>query len=300
MANNFSGITVLPFQGVTYRLPVKLPQGVAVPANQVPPSICPVAIDWTIYWQLLNNPSNVGVSVNLQASSVYSSILDRIASVKIDNTGSNCSIYVQFPDTGDVINCPPNCSVTFPCLTNNLIANIYAKDLLTGFIPTTKIYFYNAVLPPAVDFEVSQSVALYRSSPSLVRGGFANLDLGPPALGDQTIFCVVALASVGETLLLPAQPSGRFYITGCEISVVVPTFPNTEVIFAQVRQDVTLNIIFNAPILATPNPPLNVQTIFRQSGMNINLDATLRITYHNNTGISGGSAYVTLIYTYQP
>jgi hypothetical protein len=186
MSNSFAGIATFGYRGATFRLPVKLPQGVNVPANQVPPSVCPVTIDWNVYWQLAGNPANVAVFVNLQAASVQASILDRIASVKIDNTGSPNAVYVVFEDSGDVINCPPNCSVTFPCLTNLLNAKIVALGLVTGFIPTTRIFFYNIPLPPAVDFEISQSVQLQKASPVITRGTtIFNTNFGVPALGDQ-------------------------------------------------------------------------------------------------------------------
>src|SRR4051812_46608729 len=98
MSQSFAGIRTFAFRGATYRLPVKLPQGVKVPSNQVPPSVAPIGIDWLVYYALAgNSPVNLGIDVNLQASSVQASILDRIASVKIDNTGSQNPVYVYFP-----------------------------------------------------------------------------------------------------------------------------------------------------------------------------------------------------------
>lgn len=113
-------------------------------------------------------------------------ILDRIASVKIDNIGSSAPIYVLFPDTGDVIACQPNSSVTFPCLTNLLSAIVYATGLIPGFIPVTRVYFYNVDLPPSVDPEIGQALSLHKASPIITRGTtIFNQNYGVPALGDQ-------------------------------------------------------------------------------------------------------------------
>lgn len=222
MSNNFAGIAAFPFRGATYRLPVRLPQGVVFPNNQVPPSVCPVLIDWNVYWQLSGNRSSVAVELNLQAASVQASILDRIASVKIDNTGSANSVYVQFDDTGDVVSCPPNCSVTFPCLTNLLNARMVVLGLTAGFIPTTRFFFYNMSLPPAVDYEISQSIQLQKASPTITRGNsILNTNFGTPALGDQLFSSEALFANViGATTPLWNTPyaAGTFlYLTGISI-----------------------------------------------------------------------------------
>jgi hypothetical protein len=278
MANNFAGIATFPFQGVTYRLPVKLPQGVAVPANQVPPSICPVSIDWNVYWQLAGNPVNVGVAVNLQAASVQASILDRIASVKIDNTGSNCSVYVQFPDTGDVINCPPNCSVTFPCLTNLLNANVFALGLEAGFIPTTRIFFYNIVLPPAVDYEVNQSVALWKASPAISRGTtIFNENYGTPSLGDQiqaSIPLNVAAASNTQLWGTPYE-SGFIYLKALQINIIGLS-ANTLQVGEMAILSTGAGGILIAPTYAAGAGFVNsgVINLLTLTGMDVKLDAT--------------------------
>lgn len=222
MALSFAGIASFLYRGKTFRLPVKLPQGVTVPASQVPPSVCPVTIDWVVYWQAAGQPSSVAVDVNLQAASVQANILDRIASVKIDNTGSPSAVYVQFADTNDVVTCPPNCTVTFPCLTNLLNAKIIALGLTNGFIPLTRIFFYNTVLPPAVDFEISQSVQLQKASPTIQRGNtIFNTNFGVPALGDQLFSSGnLPAATPGATVPLWGSPyaAGTFlYLTGISV-----------------------------------------------------------------------------------
>lgn len=192
MSISFAGIPFLPYVGTVFSFPVKLPQGVKAPPGTLPPMICPVMLDWNVYWQAAGNVSVVGVDLNLQAQSTRGQILDRIASVKIDNTGSVSPVYVIFPDTGDVIACAANTTVTFPCLTNLLSCQIVAAQLTKGFLPTTKIFFYNSLLPPAVDTEVNQAVALWKASPSIQRGStILNSNYGVPALADQATSSII-------------------------------------------------------------------------------------------------------------
>lgn len=300
----FAGIRLFNFTGTTNRLPVKLPQGVVPPRNQVPPSVCPVSINWLPMWVADGSTATrLGVTVNLQAASVQSSILDRIASVKIDNTGSDCSIYVEFPDTGDVINCPPNCSVTYPCLTNNLVANIYAIGLLATFIPRTKLFFYNISLPPSNDFEISQAIELWRASPVIPRGDFANTRLGPPALGDQIATAVCDLTTATNSIVIPHIASGRLYITSIYVAVAyLVNNAGTAFGLANVQQQFTANLLVSVPWAApaAANFDFRTQVLYQQSGMNLNLDATLDVLYHNNTGITAGVAHTIITYTQQP
>lgn len=305
MANSFSGIAVFGYQGTTWRLPVKLPQGVAAPANQVPPSICPVTIDWNLYWQLGGNPSSVGVSINLQAASIQASILDRIASVKIDNTGSSCSVYVQFPDTGDVINCPPNCSVTFPCLTAVLNANIYAVGLQVGFIPVTRVFFYNIVLPPAVDPEINQGVSLYKASPTITRGNtLYNENYGVPALGDQLFSSnAINLQIINSTVPLWGTPyaSGFLYINSLQINAYT-LINNVAGGFEMVIESTGLagNLI-TVGYLATTAVQIGVSVLLGPlTNLQVKLDATQTWRLRSVTGPNTGNAQIISSFTQSP
>lgn len=280
MSNNFTGTTTANYRGTTYRLPVKLPQGIITPPGRVQPSVCPVTIDWVVYWQAAGNPANMGVFVNLQAASVQASILDRIASVKIDNTGSQNSVYVLFEDTGDVINCPPNCSVTYPCLTNLLNAKIIATGLTAGFIPTTKIYFYNIELPPSVDYEVSQSVSLWKASPSITRGNtILNTNFGVPALADQFQSPSLPLSPIGNTVGLwgTPYPSGFIYVNSF-ILTVGNMYSNGTSEFGQIVVESTgISGILFQPAFQSPATIAERtynQIITQNHGMNLKLDAT--------------------------
>lgn len=289
-------------------MPVKLPQGVSYPSNQVPPSVCPVSIDWNIYWQLAGNPANVAVSLNLQAASVQASILDRIASVKIDNTGSPNSVYVQFADTGDVVNCPPNCTVTFPCLTNLLNANIIVLGLTQGFIPTTKLFFYNIALPPSVDYEISATQTLYKASPTIQRGNtIFNTNYEIPALGDQFFTSSqIHLANIGETVPLfnSPYPSGYIYLTSLQIYVVISYLINPGVNIGVLDVESTgvggvLTVVPFAAIGSASNQ-FGTQTPLSMSGMNVKLDATQSWRMRVITPVDVGVAVLNAAFTQSP
>lgn len=278
MSISFSGIPTLALKGVTSRFPVTLPQGASKPPNFFPPSVVPVTIDWNVYWQILHNVSNVGVNCNLQAASVMASILDRIASVKIDNTGSPNSVYVVFDDTKDVIACPPNAAVTFPCLTNLLQATVYIEGLTPGFIPTTRIFFYNIVLPPSVDYEVNQSINLQKASPSISRGTtLLNTNYEPPALGDQLQASgLLNAAVVNATVPLwgtPYPPGTFLYLTslvinGMGLSNAVPVSGSCIIESTGVAGTLVQPVYY-----LTPNAVVGVTNILTLNAMQIKLDA---------------------------
>lgn len=260
MSQSFGGITVLPYQGTTFRLPVKLPQGTAVPANQVPPSVCPVNIIWNNYWQLLGQPSSVGVAVNLQAASVQASILDRIASVKIDNTNSPNSVFVQFPDTNDVIVCPPFALVTMPVLTNLLNANIYIEGLTAGNIPTTNIFFYNVLYAPSIDYQVNQGINLGIASPAISRVTTElNQNFAPFALGDQFAFDIINIAGNATSLIFSGIPAsgGSLYITAMQVFLSMNTGAAGANIQLQFGQNGAQGIIWAQSVALGPSQSFN-------------------------------------------
>lgn len=306
MSQTFGTVTVLPYQGTTFRLPVKLPQGVVVPPNQVPPSVCPVNIIWNNYWQLAGQPSQIGVAINLQAASVQASILDRIASVKIDNTHSSCPVYVWFPDTNDVVTCPPNTAVTMPCLTNLLNAVIIAEGLTAGNIPTTTVFFYNVVLQPSVDAEINNAVALWLASPTISRGTtILNTLYGTPALGDQMVNKTFTLTNEATSQVLPVQPSGFYYLTSIYIRIVevwdnsVPAVGSIRLTPNSGINDVIFTFFF-IPTLAQFTAAPADTIAYNQSGLNIKLDATQGMVFVNNLSAASGTCTITISYTYQP
>lgn len=278
-----------------------------MPPNQVPPSICPISIDWNVYWQVQGQPANVGVTVNLQAASVQASILDRIASVKIDNTGSSNPIDVLFPDTGDVVSCPAFSSVTFPCLTNLLSANIYATGLVAGLIPTTNIFFYNVTLPPAVDAELNASIALYKASTDITffNGFLKSAGYDAPALGDQTAILQYPLITAGLLQILPVKPKGQYRIigmTGYVVGVGNAT-PGASSIgslsFQQFGGSGTTYAIAGYASNTTTTQGIT-QEVFSLQGAQLKLDATFSYGWANSNIQGSGVALFNCTYAYLP
>lgn len=300
MSRNFAGFPSVAYRGTTYRFPVKQPSGTMPIPNSVPPSVCPIFIDWNVYWQLLGgNQENIGVDINIQASSVQASILDRIASVKIDNTNSPNSVYVYFGDTSDVVTCPPYSVVTFPCLTNLLTASVFITGLVQGQIPQTQIFFYNSLMPPAVDPEQNFSVSLFKASPSIQIGtSLRNNQFAPAALGDQLAQVAISMTVSGLTgLLLPAQASGSYYITSITLSVVGLANTTTVQGFLDIINSLG-TIVFRQSLIASAQFSGILFSV--AGGMNLRWDATQSWSLRNVTGFTAGGGQVTVTYTYSP
>lgn len=305
MSQSFGTVTLLPFQGTTFRLPVKLPQGVKVPGGRVPPSVCPVSIDWNLYWQLAQQPANIGVAVNLQASSVMASILDRIASVKIDNSASSVPVYVWFPDTNDVVTCAPFTVVTFPCLTNLLTCNIIALGLTAGFIPQCRVFFYNVELPPAVDAEINQAAALYKASTDIpfFNGNLKSAGYDTPALGDQAFSTQYPMVSSNPQTVLPAKPRGQWRLTHLTANIVgvAAANPNTLIGSFSFQAGITGLTFFSADYIYNNSTSVTLyQPIFNLQGMQLKLDATVPYQVTNTTQMGQGTCRTNLVVSYLP
>ena len=124
------------------------------PSRQTP-AMVPIFINWTLYNSNGAIP-NIGVDVNLSSSSASSPLtIDKIASVSIDNTGSNVPVYVYFPDTQYVIVCGPGQTVIENAVTGGCVAKICGIGFTGGVQPTSLICFYNSVLQPLISGETS-------------------------------------------------------------------------------------------------------------------------------------------------
>lgn len=167
--------------------------------------------------------TNVNVNVFCQGAGPRP-IIDKITSVKIDNTGNGVPVYVSFPDTTDVITCGPNTIVWEPVITNGLVANIIGE----GFTSqnnggATRVSFTNVVIAPYVNSEQTQSIAL-----SLVSIDEANTlvpGYSPAALGDratnQKLDLDLTDLTPKSSIILGAQAFPSFYYI-TNLSIVCP------------------------------------------------------------------------------
>ena len=141
------------------------------------PTVQPCSIlakfDWLADYGAGTANPNVNVLVNclaVQGAGAQAPI-DSIRSVKIDNTGNAYAVYVTFPDTTDAIVAPANTMVWEPVVTNQPIANIYLIGAQDAGLGTTNVYFCNFFVPPYVNAEISQAVALAKASPIITLAG---------------------------------------------------------------------------------------------------------------------------------
>jgi hypothetical protein len=209
------GIIPIPFQGQSgplYRSPVGLvsPIDGAMGGNSVR-----IDIDWASdpYLASTLNPT-VAVSVNLLGQAVQTP-LDQIRSVYIDNSNSITPIYILFPDTNFLIQCPPRSVAWQPVLTGQQKAIIMGVGFEDNLVPVTPVHFSN--IPVA-----GYCIPIIGSN--LVRGRFNGVggqvattqNFGPLALGAGMPIAPDRIAVVGLAIQLTG--AGFPNITACTIS----------------------------------------------------------------------------------
>lgn len=208
--------------------PRKVAAALLNPAS-IPPTSIMVPFNWASEYGAGTAVPNVNVLVNVTEGGAQIPI-DQIRSVKIDNLGNPAPVYVYFLDTTDTIVAPANTIVWEPVVTNAKIANVILQGASDGAgVGQTKVYFCNFFVPPYVNAEINQAVALYKGSPSIQRTNTLQPGYGPPALGDQAANALLDINNSGGlpqsvTILGPAAPvTDTFYITSlnlfmCQVS----------------------------------------------------------------------------------
>lgn len=213
MARSFIGFGQSPYIGVLQPFPNHL-----VPGSY----LIPAFLNWLSY-----GASSAKPNVNVLADMTQAPRLKdtwKIRSVYIDNLNSNVPIYVFFPDTGFAVVAPPNSTDWYPAFTNTRTAWIIGEGFATGSIPSTLIYFSDAIIMPYSISEFDQAAPLYRASNSITRGStIYNTNFGIPALGDQNTKTVIATnvaGAVAAVTKLAAQANGFYYITFAEWELI--------------------------------------------------------------------------------
>jgi hypothetical protein len=207
--------------------------GICTPSTQQP-TVVPLSIDWNVYWQALNNPESLGVNINLSGNSANGATLDRIRTIKIDNTFSSCPIYAYFPDTQDVVSCAPQTVVTLPVNTNAQNMVLYAQGLTAGFIPYTIVYLFNVALPSVIDPAVQLVFPQWQGSTLIQRSNILTPGYGPPILGDQTIQYIINGSNFADagpystTIFDTPRASGKIYLQQLTASMIQFSSPGPE------------------------------------------------------------------------
>lgn len=293
MSRSFLGFPLNTYQQSLTPFPTKLcgQSGIVIP----------VSINWANYNASSTAPNNnQTVIVNLTGNAAQSA-LPNVRSVFIDNTNSNVPIYVFFPDTGHSVTCAPNAEVWAPVYTNGLIAWIIGEGFVTGQIPSTLVLFTNIFVQPFTNYELAQTVDLWKASQTITRGeNVFNSDHGSPSLCDTTTSII--LSGTGTINIPFIMNTGYVYLNVMQL-VVSGQAPNAgdqqtvSIIRSGTAQEIwrwdyftisNVNYSFNMPVV---------------SGLNLKLDLT-QGPYNLQTVIVGGFSAVLAVLqmgiTYNP
>lgn len=220
-----------------------------------------------------------------------------IQSVYIDNEGVDFPVYVYFTDTQFTVSCPANSAGWYQVFTNArkaFVCGIGITDNAIANAQRTRVFFTDSGMVPSLDQEAPSAVSLWLGSTSIQRTNQLLPGFGPPALGDQTATDLSDFSSLnptGVSTLLPAQPSGFYYLTMIEL-----TAPFISVICNQANAGILRFDIF---IQETTNQIGNIERtssgvacsdvvangiafnvpISRLSNINLRLDAKLKWGY---------------------
>ncbi len=270
-------------------------------ANTMSNRFVPLDINWLIYFTALNNAANIAIPFDLQGGQNQGGLLDKIVSVKIDNTNSTISVSVFFPDTGDIITCPPETVITLPAMTNALNGYIIAQGLSEGFTPRTKIFLTNFLIPASVDPQLQINFPQWIGSPTIQRANALTPGYGPPALGDQmTIGSMSLVTGVPFSLFGGAKASGFYYITAlhAQVSSVSSAAVSTNglVYFQSTGGDLLFAVTFGGQLALNDGFP-----VLTLSGMNIRIPATTDWFCSKQAGaFNNGEFLINVAYSYQP
>lgn len=284
-----SQIPQLPYGGTPYYQVTNVGVKSALPNRFVA-----LKVNWLQYFTLLNSAGTIAVRFDLTGNSNFTGTLDCIKSVKIDNSNSTVPVSVWFPDSGDIITCPPQTVITLPAMTNGLKGLIIAQGLAKGFTPTTTVFLTNFFLPTSIDPQVQLTFPQWIGSPDIQRNA-TNIftpGYGPPALGDQAIQYQLDLTATALVPIFgtPIANGGFIYITGITVTFLDPFAGLTETPAIIMKGAISGQLYrWSCFILGNTHMPNGVIIAYNKSGLNLKLDATDTWTLQNTIALSGQS-----------
>jgi hypothetical protein len=278
---SFLGFGQVPYIGTPNAQPIKL-GGIAA-------QTVPLLFQWISYGAGLARP-NINVLVSLETQPCVK--LDQIRSVYIDNLASDSPIYIYFPDVGYAITAKPNSEGWYPVYSNSKTFWVVGEGFTAANIPQTWILISNIFMPPSVNVELDNAVALWKASPIITRGNtIFNTNFGTPALGDQFFASPAISVAVGNTAGLWNTPyaSGFLYLTSLVINGVqlFSSGGNSTGTFV-VESTGIAGTLFSELYCLTPNTPPGVSPLLQLSGLQTKLDAT-QTWRIRTTSLSGGT-----------
>jgi hypothetical protein len=272
------------------------PQAAGVKLGGIASVIVPLLLQWISYGASTTN-TNVNVLVDLGSKPCDK--LDQIRSLYIDNLGSNNPVYVYFPDSGYTVVAKPNSEGWYPVFTNQKTLWVIGEGFLSGDIPQTSIIVCNLFIPPQVNVEIDNAVALWKASPQITRGTtIYNSSLGIPALGDQFFASGQLNLNAGGSVGLWNTPyaDGFLYVTGLNLNSFGTTGGSVQV---SIESTGVAGVLL-APTWYGGAPTAGVSQIVNLSGMQIKLDATQTWRMRLITNIAGGFAQLLSSFTKNP
>lgn len=286
-------IDVSSYTQVPYKLtPVAWPVRIFDPPT-IKPVSCQLSFNWLVYFAALNGAPNIAVEININSGgTAQGGVMDKVVTVKIDNSNSAVPILVNFPDSGDTVSCPPQSIVTLPVNTNGTRAFVIAQGLSVGFTPQTLVTFYNYFIPPSIDPVLQLTYPQWLGSPTIQRNTNQILTpgFGSPALGDQTVQYHFAMDAINTIPIFGTpRPSGFIYITGIDVKLFLLVAGGTSEqlgsLFAESTGSAGILYEWNYYVVL----PSSIYSIYSTYGMNIKIDATQTWRLRNTVDIPTGS-----------
>lgn len=300
MSFSAAGIIFKPYIGAAFTLK---DQRLCQPmkAGETPKSI-PLNFLWANYGASQANP-NVGAVLdvsNLAQGNQFSGI----RGIYIDNTGSDASISVYFPDTGFTASCGPYSTEWWPVITNGFAVQVAAQGLGTDDLSATAIYLLNHPVMPSQAVQQNYTYPLFRSSPSLSRGlNIFSPGFNSPAIGDQWVQGSINIAGQASGTTVSALLFGSPYTQGGIITVTDLEIYHTN--SGAALNDITVQIVSNgasgvywkavAAMASSLQPGYQLIPLTSKSGLQHKLNAaetwSFAVTVSNNVAAGADIAF---------
>ena len=292
---SFIGFGQQGYIGQTFTQPVKL-AGIAT-------QVIPLLFNWISYGASTLVP-NVNVLVSWDNAACRA--MDQVRSIYIDNLGSSNPVYVYFPDTGYSVAAKANSEGWYPAFTNARQCWVIGEGFLTGSIPTTAIILSNVVLPPSVNVEIDQTIALWKASPVITRGtSIYNKAYGTPALGDQASQSSLDMTVLNKTINLFNGPysSGFITMTGLTINMIACAVNPAQVSGILIESTGVGGTLYSFSFEGFPTASsqyLGFFQLYNKSGLQILLDATQTWRARCISALAQGFAQICVEFTQGP
>ncbi len=301
-------IAVNSYPATPYRqTPIAWPVKIFDPPQQKPASVM-LQFNWLVYFAVMNSAPNIAVDVDINSGGTSQGpVLDKIVTIKIDNSNSLVPILVWFQDSGDVVSCAPQTIVTLPCTTNGNTCKVIAQGLSAGNVPMTNIVFYNYFIPPSIDPVLQLTYPQLIGSPVIQRNANQILTpgYGSPALGDQFVSAALVLTGSGAVIVnLWGTPlaSGFIYLKSVFVAVAnVNTGSSAQTEKCFLESTGAAGTLIELTFTASPTA-LVYAILLNMSGMDLKLDATQTWQLHVPGGqaTANGTIYWYLNYAINP